>query len=444
MEAQKIRILIMNLPNRTEVAELIVNGENSYVDFERDDLQLERLCMEFAALMNMNGGYILLGVEHDGAVSGLTRNPGKAEEWVMEVARTGVNPAISPKWHSLEWEPGKFIGIISLPSNAPNKPYQAKCDSVWISPVRVGTKTRQATREESLRLYVQGGLIEYERMLAPNAGLEDLDRKRLVNYYRNVKQQEIFAEDEIEQWENLLRNSGFICENDGNLVPSAAGMLLFGKNPKRYFPQTGITAVAYVGTEKDYDARGSAYISGPLVSLFQSTEPLSMQNHPSIQRQFSDPLSIVETGIIDNAVNFVRRSINVNTFIDSEGRCKEKWDYPFQAVREAIINAVTHREYAFQGTDIELSIYSDRIEIISPGHLPNAVTVEKMRRGYRSVRNKIIKEVLRDYRYIEAKGMGVPQKIIKEMREHNGTEVDLINKDDRFTVRLWRLPNGAK
>ena len=107
-------------------------------------------------------------------------------------------------------------------------------------------------------------------------------------------------------------------------------------------------------------------------------------------------------------------------------------------MREALVNAVAHRDYTITVTDIELSIYTDRIEIISPGRLPNTVTVDKMRAGYRASRNELIKEVLRDYRYIEATGLGVPRRIIDGMRAHNGTEPDLIEEDDRFLVRLWK------
>jgi ATP-dependent DNA helicase RecG len=93
--------------------------------------------------------------------------------------------------------------------------------------------------------------------------------------------------------------------------------------------------------------------------------------------------------------------------------------------------------------DVELSIYSDRLEIISPGVLPNTVTVAKMRAGYRASRNELIKEVLRDYRYVEATGLGVPRKIVQGMLAHNGTEPDLIEDEDRFVVRLWREPQHA-
>ena len=144
----------------------------------------------------------------------------------------------------------------------------------------------------------------------------------------------------------------------------------------------------------------------------------------------------VEAGVIEQALDFVRRNIGVQGSIDSGGRRQERWDYPLDAVREAVVNAVAHRDYTITVMDIELSLFSDRLEVISPGRLPNTVTVDKMRAGYRASRNELIKEVLRDYRYIEATGLGVPRKIIEGMRLHNCTEPDLIEEESRFVVRL--------
>ena len=137
-------------------------------------------------------------------------------------------------------------------------------------------------------------------------------------------------------------------------------------------------------------------------------------------------------------MDFVRRNIEIKASIDIGGRRTERWDYPIEAVREAIVNAIAHRDYTIGVMDIELSIYSDRLEIISPGRLPNTVTVDKMRAGYRASRNELIKEVLRDYRYIEATGLGVPRKIVAGMQAHNGTDPDLVEEESRFIVRLWK------
>lgn len=87
-------------------------------------------------------------------------------------------------------------------------------------------------------------------------------------------------------------------------------------------------------------------------------------------------------------------------------------------------------------------MFSDRIEVISPGRLPNTVTVEKMRSGYRATRNELIKEVLRDYRYVDARGLGVPRKIVRLIRECKGTEPELVEEDERFVVRLLRGPGA--
>jgi len=235
-----------------------------------------------------------------------------------------------------------------------------------------------------------------------------------------------------------------MTEDRGRAMPSAGGLLLFGSQPKKFMPQAGISAAAYVGTAKDYDARARETVSGPLVSLFTTGGKGADGPRPRMARTFSESAAASETGVIEQALDFVRRNIVVKALIDEGGQRQERWDYPLDAVREAIVNAVAHRDYTISVTDVELSLYSDRIEIISPGRLPNTVTVEKMRAGYRASRNELIKEVLRDYRYIEATGLGVPRKIIEGMRAHNGTEPDLVEEESRLLVRLWKNAAAAR
>ena len=123
-----------------------------------------------------------------------------------------------------------------------------------------------------------------------------------------------------------------------------------------------------------------------------------------------------------------------------DGRRQRREAYPTEAIRETIVNAIAHRDYSIAVTDIELSLYSDRLEVISAGRLPNTVTVDKMKLGYRATRNELLKEILRDYGYVEARGMGVRYRIIQGMRQHNNTEPDLIEEQDHFIVRLWKEP----
>ena len=240
---------------RTELAELVSNGENSGVEFKRDELRPENLAKALVGLLNLNGGHILLGVEDDGTVTGLSRPSKEVEEWVMELARSHVRPAIMPYWETVEWEPGKKVGIVSLPDDAPDRPYKMKhAPSVWVTKVRVGTTTRDATDDEEMRLYHQAGRLQYDRRPAIGSVMEDLDRRRLVNYFRDVRGQNAPEFDDEAVWERLLVNTEIMTHDRGRALPSVAGVLLFGNRPKRFLPQSGITAVAYPGKEKDYAA----------------------------------------------------------------------------------------------------------------------------------------------------------------------------------------------
>ncbi len=107
--------------NRTELLEMIRNGENSVVEFKRDDIRPERLASEIVALLNLEGGHILLGVEDDGTITGLTRESKRAEEWVVQVARDHIQPALIPSWRVLPIQSDVSIGVIYLAQNAPDK-----------------------------------------------------------------------------------------------------------------------------------------------------------------------------------------------------------------------------------------------------------------------------------------------------------------------------------
>jgi len=197
-----------------------------------------------------------------------------------------------------------------------------------------------------------------------------------------------------------------------------AGVLLFARAPNRFLPQAGIDAVAFLGREKDYNARERTAVRGPMVPLLAADG------------------SLVESGLVEQAVEFVRRNTGVTATLAADARRIERATYPPEAVREAIVNALIHRDYLLANTDIELAVYADRLEVISPGRLSNGITPARMRAGCRASRNQLIKDVMRDYGYLEHMGMGIPRKIVFGMRNHNGTDPDLIEADEQFIVRL--------
>lgn len=406
---------------KTELAELIRNGESSGVEFKRDDVHPDSLAKEIAALLNLEGGHILLGVEDDGTVSGLTRDSKDAEQWVMNLCRDHLRPAVIPFWETIPWDDSEIIAVITLPADSPDKPYKAKRGSAWVPFVRVGSTSREATREEEGRLFQASGVMRYDIKPVPGTSVKDLDLRRLENYFRDILWQSCPSLTDTSGWEKVLLNLDILTADREHILATAAGLLLFGETPNRYLPQAGITATAYTANQKEYATVDEEVIRGPLVSVISKRG------------------KVVEPGVIDRAVDFAARNMGTAAWLEKGGRRKKK-AYPPESAREAIVNAACHRDYTIAVTDIELSLYGDRLEVISPGRLPNTVTVEKMKQGYRAARNELLKEILRDYGYVEHRGMGVRAHLIEGMLRHNSTETDLIEEESRFVVRLWKQP----
>ena len=404
---------------KAELAELIQNGENSGIEFKRDDVHADSLAKEIAALANLEGGHILLGVEDGGTVSGLSKSPGTAEQWVMNLCRENLQPPMIPYWEVITWQEGQKIGVITIAADAPDKPYRAKRGGAWITYLRVGSTSREASRDEEIRLFQSSGALRYDLRPVPGSTIADLDLERCQNYFKKVLRQKTPPREDHEAWARILLNVDILIEDKGRHIPTIAGMLLFGEKPNRHLPQAGITTTAFKSCEKDYDTFDEEVIRGPLLPLVGAKK------------------KNLVPGVIDRAVDFVNRNMGHVAWLEGARRIRQK-AFPIAAVREVLVNAVAHRDYTIAVTDVELSLYSDRLEVISPGRLPNTVTVEKMKQGYRAARNELIKEILRDYGYVESRGMGVRNKIIAGMLAHNGTAPDLIEEETRFIVRLWK------
>ena len=399
------------MTTRTELLEIIANGENSGVEFKRDDLRTQDLAKELVAFSNLEGGLVLLGVEDDGTITGLTQQD--LEAWVMSVCRDKIRPAIVPFFEVVRGvKDNNDVAIVRV-----TRGYDVH--ALWHNNtnrylLRVGTQSREASPEELARLFQQRGSIRAELRPVSGATLANLDRRRLRNYFGDIRGQDVPADDDKEAWQSLLINTEIMTEES----VTVGGMLLFGKTPNRFLPHAGLDAVAYPGAEPDYDAQERTVLRGPMTPLLSAGG------------------DIVENGLVEQALNFVQR--NTRVAVEAQGgRRIERPVYPPDALREGIVNAFIHRDYLLTSTDIELAVYSDRLEIVSPGRLPNGITPERMRAGTRAARNQILKDMMRDYRYLEHMGMGIPRKIVKGMREHNGTEPDLLERDERFVVRLF-------
>jgi ATP-dependent DNA helicase RecG len=398
---------------RLELLDTIQNGENSGIEFKRDVLETQDLAKELVALLNFEGGSVLLGVEDDGSVSGVTR--ANLEEWVMSVCRDIIRPAVIPFYEVIrDVEPGMDVAIVTVtPGYSVHSAWRSGRNLYYI---RVGTTSREPSTDELARLFQQRGAFRAELRPISGATLADFDLRRLADYFGRVRHQEPPHPEDSEGWSRLLLNTELMVDEGVTM----AGLLLFGKNPNRFLPQAGIDATAFPGTDKNYASRERTSLRGPLTPLLTAAGEL------------------VENGLVEQAVEFIRRNTSVTAELEDGARRVERFDYPEAAVREAVVNALIHRDYLLSATDIEISVYSDRLEIISPGRLPNGINPERMRTGTRAARNQLLKDVMRDYGYLEHLGMGVRLKIVKGMFDHNGTEPGLIEDGERFTVVLYK------
>jgi ATP-dependent DNA helicase RecG len=410
---------------RSELLEIIANGENSGVEFKRDDIRPEQLGKEVVAFANLYGGRILLGVEDDGTISGIQRP--NLEEWVMDtVFAAKVHPMILPFYEEVAMPGDRRVAVVSL-SQGTAKPYVLRHNNREDIYIRVGSTSRLATREQQATLFASGGILHTETLPVSGTSFASLDLDRLRDYLKNVIRDPEVPESETD-WIRRLLGIGFMIEaSDTHTVCTIAGLLLFGIAPRKFLRQAGIRLMVFEGDTKEYRALTDEIIDGPLVGRWALDE--------------AGTRALVSHGIIERFAEMIRPFIsNEENGIDEKMRRSTLLNYPWEAIRESVINALAHRDWT-RFVDVEITGYSDRLEVISPGALQNSMTVEKMIAGQRSPRNPLIVEVLRDYGYVDARGMGVRTKIIPLMKQHNKADPVFEATDDYLKTTLPRGEN---
>ncbi|MFM8332319.1 MAG: RNA-binding domain-containing protein [Candidatus Methylumidiphilus sp.] len=387
---------------KTELLEIIANGENSGVEFKRDDIRPEQLAKEVVALANFQGGRVILGVEDNGTISGLHQK--NTQEWVLNVFRDKIFPQIIPFYEEIKIDDEHRVAIVTVAPGI-SKPYMLKHNNREDIYIRMGDRSEIASREQQLRLFESGGLLHVEVLPVAGSSLANLDLERL-RYYLS----KIFKDPDVPQsnpeWQKRLLGLGLMAiDGMGNTVCSVVGLICFGINPRRFFGQSGLRVMAFAGADKEYQAQLDVILDGPLVGRWIVNE--------------NDQKELADGGLIEKFSDIVAPFISLEaSSIDADMRREKTWFYPWEAIRESVVNALVHRDWT-RSVDIEVSIYSNRLEIISPGKMQNSMTIEKMIAGQRSPRNTLIMEILRDYGYVDARGMGVRTKVIPLMRKFN-------------------------
>jgi len=368
-------------------------GENISIEYKTEQVHPDSLAREMTAFSNTYGGTIYVGVNDDGSVSGLTLER-KWDEWAANIARNNINPSISPliEFESID---NKEILKITV-SKGRHKPYQTLNDGkYWI---RVGSTVRQATQQELSRLFQMAGLVHFDISPVENSSIKDLSTVKLASYF-NKSYGIIWEEEEILP---LLKNTSILNEIDNTLCASVGGLLLFSEFPERFLPHAVISIAVINGIT----------ITDPVIQKKEITGSLPDQ--------------------IDTAVSFLQLFSPEPLIVKDKAQREETTAVSIKVLREAVVNAVCHRDYSILNRKIHIFIYKNRIEIQSPGRIANTLTLNMIKAGNSAPRNIFLLKLLDNLHYIDGLGRGIPL-IIKEMKDR------VIFKEDGelFTVVLY-------
>lgn len=367
----------------------IQEGEGFKVEFKEKLANLDR---EMVAFANASGGEIYLGVGDDGTVKGIELTNALLSQ-IQDIARN-CDPTIQI---NLKKYTQYGVLLISIEEGV-NKPYKCK-DGFFL---RVGPNAQKLKRDEIIQFINDVGKIHFDEAINQRfVYASDFSRDALDNYLRHCGLDlKMPAQDIL-----ISLNVGIKTKEKFQLTN--AGVLFFAKNPQAFFPEAYVTAVRY-----------------------QSNDRYSIIDKKDFM---GSPLSQIEEGL-----SFVNRHMNVGADIAGPAR-KDIYDYPPVALREAIINAITHRDYLYDGAHIYIHMYPEYIEIENPGGLYHGLTIDDL--GKRSVRrNRLIADLLHRARYIERVGSGFDRMhFALEQNKNPALEVKATNF---FNIRFFkRLPD---
>lgn len=407
--------------NKKELLEIIMNGENSGVEFKRDDIPPEKIARECVAFANLKGGMIFLGVEDDGTISGIKRP--NCEEWVMDtIFGNYIHPRIIPYYEEVIIDGNLRVGIIRI-STGTTKPYVLRHKQREDIYIRTGSTSQLASREQQLRLLQDGGLLHVEKLPVSGSSIKNIDLRRFEDYLVRI-----IADDVIptspQEWLKRLKSLDLLVDTEFTKnVGSIAGILLFAEKPGDFLPNSGVRVTVYPGKDKEYNATTDEYIDSPILEL----------QIPVKQR--GRKYKTIEPSFFTMCLNVLKAFIS-HEQLGEDGIIRERyWDYPPEVIRELLVNAFVHRDWTNANIN-RIEIYSNRMEITSFGGLPNTLTLEKIKAGQQYPRNPILIRYSRDYGYMDDRGMGIRKKVIPLMIEDNKSEPEFEVTGDYFKVIL--------
>lgn len=380
--------------NSTELKLQIACGEDSRHQFKSDITNGDSLAAELTAFANSGGGQLFLGVNDDGSIAGLDNSAiRRINQLLGNVASQQVRPPVHTVTENIQTDQG-IVMVVDVP-NGLSKPYMDHHGRIW---VKQGSDKRHVTsREELQRMFQSSGLVYADVVPVSGTSTADLNEKAFREYFnRRYGQNPEYVGLTTEQ---LLQNLGLSNGSELHL----AGLMLFGRNPQRWRPAFSIKAVAFPG------------------KVLHDTRYLDSEDIiGTLPEQFKGAFAFVKRNL-----HHVQGGRGFNTLGELE--------VPETALEELLVNALIHRDY-FTSASIRIMVFADRIEIASPGHLPDSLSVDDIRQGRTNRRNPTLTEHASQILPYRGMGSGIP-RALKEW-----SRIDLNNdlQGNQFSAVIWR------
>ncbi len=383
--------------NERELRELIDGGVGTNVELLSEPVSLRELAGALIAFANAEGGTVVVGANKSSEIIGL-KAPERASEVAMRATLASTPSLMLPLPEPIIVD-GRTLLVVSVPKGLPHV-YHLRGQYL----IRDEKRNVPMPARRLRQLLLERGELGYESQFVTGATRDDLDERKIQNYLNAV---EVFADEDLG---DVLLRRGCLRKDGGELKPTVAGVLMFGREPTRFLRQCSILLTHYLSEQMSDD-----------FSKEEVRDTLPEQ--------------------IRRAENFLVAHMRKSQRITRLER-EEKFEYPRAAIREVIVNAVAHRDYSIRGDEIRISMFSDRIEVYSPGRLPGHVTVKNIV-AERFSRNDVIVQLLADLGYIERLGYGI-DRLLRLMKENGLPRPRFTETTNGFKVMLMGPADGFK
>lgn len=382
-----------------ELLEIAACGETSKVQFKELLDNQASIAAEMVAMSNSKGGQILFGVkDKTGEICGLDYSQiQEIGNKLASIATELVKPQIFINTETVSANINgetKRVLVVNIEEGIA-KPYKDQQGIIWIK--QGGDKRKLTDNNEQIRLFQQSGLIYVDEMIVPNTAFSDLNKEKIAAYLSKIDGEEHSTEDITEQ---ICKNLNILKDNRLTL----GGLLFFAKKPQNFRPAFCVKAVSFWGNDiAGTEYRDSQDITGTIPKIFDETMDFFKRNlHHTQQGQDFNSTGILEISEI--------------------------------ALQELIQNALTHRDYS-KNSPVRVLIFDDRIEIISPGCLPNSLTIENIKMGNTVVRNNLVVSYASKLMAYRGLGSGIARAIKKQPNIQFENDKD----GEQFRVVIPRL-----